>query len=1087
MSTFKRLSGIAGWLVFAIAFLVYFFSAERTGSLWDCGEFILGAYKLQVVHPPGAPLFLIVGRLFAWVADIFSSDPEDIAFSINLMSGLSTALAAAFVCWTTIMLGRLALVGREEELEDGQPVALLGAGLVAGLTTAFCTSIWFSAVEGEVYAMSTFFTTLTLWSTIKWYMLPDEPQHDRWLLFSIYAAGLSTGVHLLSILTFPALALFFYFKKYKEHTFRGMALAAVAGVALIVIIQSLIITGIPYLWSTFELFTVNTLGLPFHSGLIPTVIGVIGLLVVLLLYIHEQIKSAIPLYVLAGAIVLMALLSLETAGDRIVHRLFVAALLLAFAYFKDQIVTYRGVAQLMVTGAMLVVVGFSTIGVVVIRANAATPVNMNDPSDAMRLIPYLNREQYGERALLRGPNFDKSGQPVDLETTDRYGRVGDRYEVVDEKFSYVYDSKDKTLFPRMSDNSLNRPTYYKQWMGLNPNAPLPPGRPNFLDNISFFVRYQIGWMYWRYFMWNFAGRQNGEQGFEPWDKSAGHWISGINFLDQMRLYDQTALPLTEKMNKARNRYFLLPFLFGLFGLFYHSRKSPNDFIGLLAFFIITGIGIIVYSNQPPHEPRERDYVLAGSFFTYAMWVGMGVLAIFEILRKRMGSSGLVAAALSTFIVLFAPALMGTQNFDDHSRRLNTGARDYANNFLESCEPNAIIFTYGDNDTYPLWYAQEVEGIRTDIRVVNLSLIAVDWYINLLRRKVNDSEPIKMTIPAEAIRGSKRNQVLFYDPNQRNNPMPVEDVLTFIGGDNPLPLQGGGQTESYSPTNRAYISIDPQEALESGLVSIQDTGRIVSQIPINMGGGRGITKDDIAVIDIIASNIKDRPVYFAITCRPEKMFGMQDYMQLEGLALRIVPVRSQSDPTYGVAGNGRVNADAIYEHVLNDYQWGNFDQYDLFVDHSYGPSIQSHRLAIRRAAMEFVDRGENQKAVDLIDKYFEVFPAMNFPYDYWTMFMLEVYLEADAYDKAKPHLEILARESMDYMSFYLSVDPGVYVSSFRPLARQRYLTMQKILGAAEQGGDTEYLNRMETEFTNLINLFEQREQQVGGGGAASFPD
>ena len=1087
MSSLKRLSNIAGWLVFAIAFAVYFFSAERTGSLWDCGEFILGAYKLQVVHPPGAPLFLIIGRLFTWVADIFSDNPADIAFAVNLMSGLSTALAATFVCWTTVMLGKLALVGREGELEEGQPLALAGAGLAAGLTTAFCTSIWFSAVEGEVYAMSTLFTTLTLWSTIKWYMLPDEPQHDRWLLFSIYAAGLSIGVHLLSILTFPALALFFYFKKYKEHSLRGMAIAAVGGLALIVLIQKLIITGIPYLWSTLELFSVNTLGLPFHSGLVFTFLGVVGMLVLVLMYLHEQIKNPLPLYLLAGLVALIALLSYETAADQISYRLFVAAVLVGIGYFREKVVTYRGVAQLIIIGTTLVVMGFSTTGVVVIRANAAPPVNMNNPSDAMRLIPYLNREQYGERALLRGPNFDKSGQPIDMETSDRYGRVGDRYDIVDEKFSYVYDSGDKTLFPRMSDSSLNRPTYYKQWMGLNPDGPLPAGRPNFLDNISFFVRYQIGWMYWRYFMWNFTGRQNGEQGFEPWDKSAGHWISGVGLVDNARLYDQSTLPLTEKMNKARNRYFFLPFIFGIIGLLFHYRKRPNDFTGLLAFFIITGIGIIVYSNQPPHEPRERDYVLAGSFFTYAMWVGMGVLAIFELLRKRVGSSGLMAAVLSSFIVLIAPALMGTQNFDDQSRRLHTGARDYATNFLESCEPNAIIFTYGDNDTYPLWYAQEVEGVRLDVRVVNLSLIAVDWYIELLRRKVNDSAPIKMVIPQKSIRGSKRNQVLFYDPNQRNNPMPVSEVLKFIGGDNPLPLQGGGATESYSPTTRAYIPIDKQKALDMGLASIQDTGRIVSQIPVTLGSGRGITKDDLAVIDIISSNLMDRPVYFAITCRAEKMFGLQDYMQLEGLGLRIVPIKSQSDPTYGVAGNGRVNTEAIYEHVMNDFKWGNFDKEDLFVDHSFGPSIQSHRLAIRRAGSAFADRGENEKAVELIDKYFEVFPAKNFPYDYWTMFMLDVYLRADAYDKARPHMEVLARETIDYMSFYLSVDPGVYISSFRPLARQRYLTMQNIMGAAQQEGDTEYLSQLEAEFTPLINLFQQREQQIGGGVNNTFQD
>lgn len=1064
MSSFKRLSVIAGWLVFAIAFAVYFFSAERTGSLWDCGEFILGAYKLQVVHPPGAPLFLLIGRLFTWFAELFSNNPEDIAFSINLMSGFFTALTAALVAWSTIILGKLALFGREGEVKDsGWTLALNGAGIVAGLTTAFCTSIWFSAVEGEVYAMSTFFTALTLWAMLKWYSLPNEPEHDRWILFSVYAAGLSTGVHLLSLLTFPALALFYYFKKYENHNLRGMAVAAAVGVGLIVAIQTLIITGIPYLWSSLELLTVNSLGMPFHSGVIPTILGVAALLALLLLYIHEKITSPIPLYAMGALIALVALLSFETASDRLLNRLLVAAVVFAVGYFRKYLVTYRGVAQLLVVGATLVVISFSTIGVVVIRANAAPPINMNDPSDAMRLIPYLNREQYGERALLYGPNFDKADQPVDMDLQDRYGQLGDRYEIVDQKISYVYDSKDKTLFPRMSDNTLNRPTYYKQWMGLNPNGALPAGRPSFVDNISFFIRYQLGWMYGRYFMWNFAGRQNGEQGYEPWDKSAGHWISGVPFIDNARLYDHSQLPLTEKMKKARNRYFMLPFLFGVIGLLFHYRKRPNDFLGLLALFVITGIGIIVYSNQPPHEPRERDYVLVGSFFTFSMWVGMGVLALFELIKNRAKMSAIPSAVLATFIILVAPILMGTQNFDDHTRKLHSGARDYASNFLESCEPNSIIFTYGDNDTYPLWYAQEVEGIRKDVRVVNLSLIAVDWYIELLRRKVNDSPPIKMTIPQEALRGNKRNQVLFYDPNQQNRPQPIQSVLSFIGGNNPLPLQGGGQTESYSPTNRAYIPIDRAKALEMGLVGIEDTGRIVSQIPVNLGGGRGITKDDLAVIDIISSNLMERPVYFAVTCRPDKMFGMQDYMQLEGLGLRIVPVKSTSDPAYGVAGNGRVDSEAVYEHVMNDFKWGNFDKYDLFVDHSYGPSIQSHRLAIRRAALDFAQKGEKAKAAELIDKYFEVFPEKNFPYDYWTMYMLDVYLRADAYDKAKPHLQRLAQETLEYMTFYNSLDPGVLQSSFQTQFSMSYQTMQNVLGAAQQGEDMEFLQELEALF------------------------
>ncbi|MEM1219207.1 MAG: DUF2723 domain-containing protein, partial [Bacteroidota bacterium] len=545
----KRWTNLTGWLVFTIAFVVYYFSAERTGSLWDCGEFITGAYKLQVVHPPGAPLFMIVGRLFTYIAEVFSDNPADIAFAVNLMSGICSAFTAMFIAWITMRLGRLSLVGRDKELEEGQQLVLAGGGLAAGLATAFSTSIWFSAVEGEVYAMSTFFTAMTFWAIIKWYTLPDNAKTDRWLVFAIYSGGLSIGVHLLSILTFPALAMFYYFKKYKNHNLLGMAAAAGAGAALIVFIQSFIIQGIPKLWAFWELWMVNSLGLGFHSGLIPVVIIITGIIVAGLYYAQKN-KNAL--------------------------------------------------LQMVVVSVMLLIVGYSTIGVIVIRANANTPINMNNPSDAMRVIPYLNREQYGERPLLYGPSYE--ARPIDNKFEARYGQVDDHYEIVDDKISYEYRSSDKMVFPRMGDPTQNRNQLYELWRGGE------TGKPSMAENIAFMFRYQVGWMYMRYFFWNFAGRQNGEQGFFSWDPKSGNWYSGIKVLDEARLYNEDKMPETMKNKQARNKYFMLPFIFGIFGLFFHFRRSYNDAMGLLALFIITGIGIIIYSNQPPNEPRERDYV-----------------------------------------------------------------------------------------------------------------------------------------------------------------------------------------------------------------------------------------------------------------------------------------------------------------------------------------------------------------------------------------------------------------------------------------------------------------------------------------------
>ena len=1009
----QKISNLAGWLVFAVAATVYFLSAERTGSLWDCGEFILGAYKLQVVHPPGAPLFLIVGRLFTYAAELFSDNPENIAFAVNLMSGLCTAFAATFICWVTIILGRMALVGRDGEPDSAQVIALSMSGIVAGLGTAFCTSIWFSAVEGEVYAMSTFFTTLTLWAMIKWYSLPDTRMADRWLLFTFYSAGLSIGVHLLSILTFPALALFYYFKKYKEISFRGVAVAAALGVAIIVAIQSFVITGIPRLWSVFELLMVNSFGLPFHSGLIPTALVVIAAFFFGLRYAHQKQNHLLQHMLVAGA---------------------------------------------------LVVIGFSTIGIVVIRANAAPPINMNAPSDAVRLIPYLNREQYGERALLYGPHFE--ARPVNSSTTDRYGRVGDRYEVVDKKIEAIYDDGDKMLFPRLGDGTQGRPRLYKQWLGLNPDQPLPPGRPNLFDNITFTVRYQLGWMYWRYFMWNFSGRQNGEQGFYAWDKSSGNWISGISFIDNMRLFNQSRITQAMKEHEARNRYYLLPFLFGLVGIFFHFRKRKNEAMGLLALFIITGIGIIIYSNQPPNEPRERDYVLVGSFFTYCIWMGMAVLALFELLRDKIKLSAPVGASLAGVLILTAPMIMLTENYDDHSRRHHKASRDYASNFLNSCAPNAIVFTYGDNDTYPLWYAQEVENIRRDVRVVNLSLIAVDWYIDLLRRKVNDSPPIKMTIPQEALRGSKRNQVFFFSPDNKEREVNLKDLLAFIGQDNPLPTRDGGSVESYYYSKRAYIPVDLEACIANGLVDPADsTLNVVKQLPVKLNDSY-MTKDELAILDVIQSNLWERPIYFAVTCRQDKLFGLQDYMQLEGLAVRIVPFKSRSDSQYGVVGNGRVNRDVFYDNVMNKFKWGNFDDenLDLYVERSYMPSVQSMQLGLRRAAIDFLSVGDTEKAIALTDKYFESFPENNFPFDFRTYYMLGVYFQAQKYDdKVKAYAERLGDALMEQLEFYDGLDIEVLRSSFQQEYGGTYQTIESLINALRGMNDEELAKKLEDRF------------------------
>ena len=1027
MNSFRRLNNIAGWTVFGITTIVFLFSVERSGSLWDCGEFVSGCYKLQVVHPPGAPLFLMIGKLFSVVGQMFSSNPDAIAFSVNMLSGVCTALAGLFMCWTTTILARLALVGREVEPDQSQTIGIIGAGIVAGLTTAFATSVWFSAVEGEVYAMSSMFTTLTLWAMMRWYSEPDTPQADRWILLTVFVAALSIGVHLLSLLTFPGLALFYYYKKTEKPTWLGMLLAGIVGVVAITLIQSLIITGIPSLWGFLELQCVNTLGLPFN---IPSLILTLGLL---------------------GAGVFF--------GLRFAHRRNNAAI------------------QNIVLGLALSIIGFSTIGMVVLRANANPPINMSNARDPLRLLPYLNREQYGERPLLFGPQF--SAKPEDQDTKDRYGRVGNRYEVVDKKVDPIYKDEDKVFFPRMSHSEGDRLNYYKYWMDINPQQEIPADRPTASDNISFFLRYQVGWMYWRYFMWNFVGRQNFDQGFTPSDKGKGNWESGIAPLDNARLFDYKNAPEWIKNDASRNHYFFLPFIFGIFGLIWHYTRRRNDMLALLALFIITGIGIVVYTNEPPNEPRERDYVIIGSIFIFSVWVGMSVLAISEWLRQAKLSPQL--SSLGAFaLVVSAPIIMGFQNFDDNNRSKHTAAKDYANNFLESCDPNAIIFTYGDNDTYPLWYAQEVAHIRTDVRVVNLSLLDVDWYIDLLRRKINNSPAIKMTISEDQMRGEKRNQ-LPVDPSGggKSPEMNINDVVKFLGENHPLAANRSYTFESYAPTKNIYIPIDKEKAVANGLASASDTLPATMNFTLN---SNYLLKGDIAILDIIANNAMTRPIYWAVTSRQEKTLGLDEYLQLEGLAVKLVPMKKKpSQQLPGMFGVGGVADDKIFDRFMTKFKWGGFDKEKTFISKNYGPSVQTTQFLVMREVEELIANKKNDKAVQLLDKYFQVFPNMNFTFDYYSAIMMQSYTRAGAPDHAKKVAIQLESNLLQSFKFYNSLSATARKESFAREMQMDGTTARMLQGFAEETKDTEYAKKLADEFAPYAALMpQQRPQQIPDG-------
>lgn len=1018
MQSLKRLTNITGLLVFVSTFIVFLNSVEPTGSLWDCGEFILGAYKLQVVHPPGAGLFLIIGRIFTWIATLVSDNPADIALSVNLMSAISTSLAAMFIAWITMMLGKLALVGRNVDTTTGQNVALSFAGLVAGLATAFSTSIWFSAVEGEVYAMSTMFTTLTLWAATKYYLIEEEEIAYRWLLLSFFACGLSVGVHLLSILTLPAIALLIYYKKYKEHNLKGAFIAMLLGVVGIVFIMKFIIVGIPTLWKSMELLCVNTFGLPVQSGIFPTILILVGLAYYLIKLAHKK---------------------------------------------KNQLL------QLVALSAILITVAFSIVGVVVIRANTDTPINMNVPSDPLRLLPYLNREQYGERPLLSGPHYD--AQPIDVNRSERYGRVGDKYEVVDEKYDYVYANKDKILFPRIGHTDSGRPELHKMWRERLTGE--SKGKPTMSYNLQFMLYYQVNWMYIRYFMWNFVGRQSAEQGYYPWDVSKGNWMSGIKAIDESRLYKMDKLPDAIKNDESANKYYFLPLIFGFLGIVFHFMRRRKDFNTLLVLFVITGIGIIIYSNQPPNEPRERDYVLVGSFMVFCIWMGMGVLAIYDQLSRKL--SGITPGLIAGILVLSAPLIMGFQNFDDHSRKNHYASRDYAANFLNSVQQDAIIFTYGDNDTYPLWYAQEVENIRRDVRVVNLSLIAVDWYINKLRNKVNDSPPLKLTLPEDQYRGKNNNQVFFANPRGEDMsvPMNIFEALRRIGDPSNI-IQG----QSFIPSRNFYLPVDRSKYSELPFAGQIDSSEWVDNIPFSFSTSSNyILKDELAIMDVIASNFYSRPIYFAITCQPSKLLGLNDYTEMEGLALRITPtnvkVRSNMPSIYGF---GDINLDMVYDNVMNKWQWGNFDKVKTYVNNSYLPEVQAMKLVMLRNAIEYSRLGNKEKAIAMSNKYFEAFPDMNFPYDAGIVPFINVLIDSGDFESAKKQLRILAKETTQYIEFYESQTSQKVFNSFKQDYEYRLAAAHDLLDLSLKVEDEAFNKEMHALIDPLLGALDNNKNQ-----------
>ncbi len=1054
--------------MFLVAATVYMLSAEPTSSLWDCGEFISAAYKLEVVHPPGAPLFLMIGRIFAWIAETFSTDKANIAYAINVMSGLSTAALVLFIFWSTTILAKLSLHGYKNfHSDENDNLAIIGSGVVAALSTTFASSVWFSAVEGEVYAMSSGFTGLVIWSALRWYV-NDNPKSDRWLVFIAYMIGLSIGVHLLSLLAIPFIAMLFYFKKQRvrEMQMGQTSIYAVLGMALLVGIQFMhflpvfvhVLFGlaIPALY----VFTyMKTEGEEKKAWMNIGLYFVIGF--ALLVFVQSVFIPKIPAIAASFDYFFVNDMKMGVGTGMIFFLLLLISAVVFGLYYSMQKNMYALQMGLMMFAMALM--GFSTYASIVIRANANTPINMNNPSDPYSLLSYINREQYGDRPLAYGPHFaaqeinykqkGKSYRPV----KNQNGKIS--YQVVSEKGDYVYRKEDMMLFPRIGHMDENREKQYRNWLDLKPNE-----KPNMSHNLDFFFRYQIGWMYFRYFMWNFAGRQNAVQGYNSSDVTKGNWLSGIGFLDSQRLNPQNDLPSSMK-DQGRNVYYFLPFIFGLIGLLFHISKRPQEALAVGVLFLITGVAIIIFSNQPPGEPRERDYVLVGSIFTYCIWIGLSVTALYQGIKNKLANTGL-RAILTTLTVLVAPLLMGFQNWDDHSRAGHTGARDYANNFLQSCAPNAIIFTYGDNDTYPLWYAQEVEGIRTDVRVVNFSLLAVDWYIDQLRRKMNKSDAIPMTMPKESYRGSARN----YMRVTNSGPMNVMDVLKLMS------------TGENIPTADIVFPVDKSMLRKNNAVPANIPDSIIENALKLRLEGSMLYKDDIALLDIVGTNAANgwkRPIYFAVTVRPEKIGSFKNYLQLEGMAQRIVPIKSTGNETAGAMSMGRTEIDTMYRNLMERFKWGNFDKKKMFVDESYSPSIQTQQYAFWRLINELKRIGDKDRTIKAVDKMHEAFPHFNFPIDeYYTKVSIGIYLEMGVEDKAKPHILNLANATAEKLKYFKNFmaphNPINFINELNTYNNNLDVKRQSINRMIQMSGGA---NKMDNELYNAASKLQAEYDEI----------
>ena len=1077
MKQYNTINNLVGWLTFVVAAFTYCMTIEPTASFWDCPEFITTGYKLEVGHPPGAPFFMLTANLFSQ----FASDPSQVARMVNIMSALMSAACILFLFWSITHLAKKLICPDNNQMTTGKLITIMGSGVVGALAYTWSDTFWFSAVEGEVYAYSSLFTALVFWLILKWENRANDPHSDRWLILIAYLTGLSIGVHLLNLLCISAIVLVYYYKKNPNANLKGSLIALAGSMVLIAVVLYGIVPGIVKVGGWFELLFVNDLGFSFNSGLIVYII-LLTACIIWSVYESYTVKSSKRMNISFLASVAMLGIPFYGHGWSSVFIGIIVLGILAFYLFANIPQKYRVSARTLNTSLlamMMMLVGYSSYAVIVIRSSANPPMDQNSPEDIFTLGEYLGREQYGTRPLFYGQAYSSrpalkqvdggcmydvvEGAPVyqrkEKETPDEK----DSYEIVRHKTEYKYAQN--MLFPRMYSDA--HAQAYEDWLGGIEGRQVPYDQcgemvmvkiPTQWENIKFFFIYQLNYMYWRYFMWNFSGRQNDIQG--NGEVSNGNWITGIPFIDEALVGPQEDMPFDIINNKGHNVYYMLPLLLGILGLLfqaYAGKKGIQGFWITFFLFFMTGIAIVLYLNQTPYQPRERDYAYAGSFYAFCIWIGFGVAALAKGLQKYGKLSPVIAGSVATVLCLLVPIQMGAQNWDDHDRSNRYVCRDFGANYLESCEPNAVIFTNGDNDTFPLWYAQEVEGIRTDVRVCNTSYLQTDWYINQMKKQAYESDPLPISWqPEDYVQGTRDAAYVF---PMTDKSIDLKTALDFVRSNDPKfkKIPGINQELDYIPAQTLTMGVDSAAVMAAGVIDTANLPYLQKEMKIDLKGKDVLGKQELIILDMLQTNDWNRPIYYAITVSPDQFVKLDPYFQQTGMAYQIVPMETQ--------GTVRsINTEKMYDNVMNKFKWGGVNTPGVYLDENVMRMCKSYRIALfSKLAAALVAEGKNEKALNVLDKAMEVLPPENVPLDYSALSLGELYYELGQKEKAEMVYKGIADNALRSINWYFRLRPG-QLSSVESDLGHNLAVLQEVLRVSKQY-NPEFAKPYQEEFDN----------------------